>query len=112
MFDKNLVLSILMQIKDTLQIIDSRAGRIQSVEDFTNSAPGMEALDSICMRFMVVGEALKNIDKITGGSRSTVRRGTGLPHWGALPQPISSRNAFKKHFAQQRPVELTAHTVV
>ena len=68
MYDKNLVLSILTQIEDTLQIIDSRAGRIRNAEDFTNSAPGMEALDSICMRFMVVGEALKNIDKITGGS--------------------------------------------
>jgi uncharacterized protein with HEPN domain len=68
MFDKNLVLSILVQIEDALQLIQSRAGRIRSAEDFTNSAPGMEALDSICMRFMVIGEALRNIDKITGGS--------------------------------------------
>jgi len=27
----------------------------------------MESLDSICMLFMAVGEALKNIEKITGG---------------------------------------------
>jgi uncharacterized protein with HEPN domain len=28
----------------------------------------MEALDSICMLFMAVGEALKNVDKITDGA--------------------------------------------
>ena len=28
----------------------------------------MEKLDSICMLFIAIGEALKNIDKITGGS--------------------------------------------
>lgn len=68
MFDKNLVLSILTQIEEALQKIADRAGRFQSAEDFTDSPSGLEALDSICMLFMAVGEALKNIDKITGGS--------------------------------------------
>jgi len=30
--------------------------------------PGMEKLDSICMLFIAIGEALKNLDKITGGA--------------------------------------------
>lgn len=67
MYDKDLVLSILIQVQDALQKIASRAGRFQSADDFTSSASGLEALDSICMLFIAVGEALKNIDKITGG---------------------------------------------
>ena len=68
MFDKNLVLSMLMQIDDALGKIASRSQPIKSVEDFTGSSAGMEKLDSICMLFMAIGEALKKVDKITGGS--------------------------------------------
>ncbi len=68
MFDKELILSILTQIDDALERIASRAERIQSPDDFTGSPAGMETLDSICMLFIAVGEALKNLDKITGGT--------------------------------------------
>ena len=67
MFDKKLVLSILLQIEEALRKIASRAGRFESAGEFAASASGMEALDSICMLFMATGEALKQIDKITGG---------------------------------------------
>jgi len=68
MFDKNLALSILIQIEEALQKIASRAGRFQSADEFTSSPSGLEALDSICMLFMATGEALKNLDRITGGN--------------------------------------------
>jgi uncharacterized protein with HEPN domain len=68
MFDKSLVLSILIQIDDALETIVGRAERIRSADDFTGSPAGMEKLDSICMLFMAVGEALKNLDKITAGT--------------------------------------------
>jgi uncharacterized protein with HEPN domain len=68
MFDKTLVLSILTQIDEALERIASRAEPIRSASDFTGSTAGMEKLDSICMLFMAIGEALKNIDKITGGT--------------------------------------------
>ncbi len=68
MYDKNLVRSMLLQIEDALQKIASRAGRFQSADDFTASPSGMEALDSICMLFTAIGEALKRVDKITGGA--------------------------------------------
>ncbi|MBI5778622.1 MAG: DUF86 domain-containing protein [Planctomycetes bacterium] len=68
MFDKNLVLSILTQIDEALGKIASRAEWIRSPDDFTSSPAGMEKLDSICMLFMAIGEALKNIDNITGGT--------------------------------------------
>ena len=61
------VRSILVQIADALQKIANRASRYRSAEEFTSTASGMESLDSICMLFMAVGEALKNVDKITEG---------------------------------------------
>ena len=68
MFDKELVISILAQIDEALEKIATRAERIRSADDFTGSPAGMETLDSICMLFIAVGEALKNLDKITGGA--------------------------------------------
>ncbi len=67
MYDQSLAHSILLQIAAALQKIAQRAGRYRSAEEFTRTAAGMESLDSICMLFIAVGEALKNIDKITGG---------------------------------------------
>lgn len=71
MFDKNLVLSILLQIDEALGKIASRAEWIRRPDDFTSSPAGMEKLDSICMLFMAIGEALKNIDNITSGALLT-----------------------------------------
>lgn len=68
MFDKAFVLAILTQIDEALEKIANRAEPIRSANDFTGSPAGMEKLDSICMLFMAIGEALKNIDKITGGT--------------------------------------------
>lgn len=68
MFDKVLVLSILKQIDDALEKIATRAAPVRSANDFTDSPAGMEKLDSICMLFIAIGEALKNVDRITGGT--------------------------------------------
>jgi uncharacterized protein with HEPN domain len=68
MFDQDLVRSILTQIHEALERIASRAAPIRSAEDFTGTPAGMEKLDSICMLFMAIGEALKNVDQITGGA--------------------------------------------
>ena len=67
MFDRKLVLSILSQIDSALQKISVRAGRFRSADDFIATDRGLEALDSICMLFIAVGEPLKHIDKITDG---------------------------------------------
>ncbi len=68
MHDKSLVQSILKQIDDALETIKKRTEIIQSVNDFTDTPAGMEKLDSICMLFMAIGDALKKIDKITDGN--------------------------------------------
>lgn len=67
MFDKDLAATILEQINQALETIKSRTSNIQSVNDFTETPEGMEKLDGICMLFMAVGEALKNLDKVTNG---------------------------------------------
>jgi len=67
MFDRELVIAILAQIEEALGKIVTRTEQINCVNDFTDSPQGMEKLDSVCMLFMAIGEALKNIDKITGG---------------------------------------------
>jgi uncharacterized protein with HEPN domain len=64
-FDKELALEILTQINGAVEKILRRFAPIQSVDDFTNSESGMEKLDSICMQLIAIGEALKNLDRIT-----------------------------------------------
>ncbi len=68
MFDKDLVLALLSQIDDALDTIAQRVAQIRSADDFTDSSAGMEKLDGICMLFLAIGEALKNIDRITGAT--------------------------------------------
>ncbi len=82
MFDKNLVLSILMQIDEALGKIVSRAKRIRSADNFTGTPAGMEKLDAICMLFMAIGKALKNIDIVTGGTLlSQYPKSIGREQW-------------------------------
>lgn len=67
MFDRELVVAILVQINEALCKIITRTEQISCANDFTDSPQGIERLDSVCMLFMAIGESLKNIDKITGG---------------------------------------------
>ncbi len=65
MFDSSLTVSILTQIADALERIKQRMLPVSSADFFTNTPEGMEKLDSICMLFILIGESLKNLDKIT-----------------------------------------------
>ena len=64
----SLVIEILEKIRDSLEIIFYRFEPIKKISDFTDSPWGMEKLDSICMQLIAVGEAIKNLDKITKGN--------------------------------------------
>lgn len=66
MYDQSLVREILVQIHGAGQTLLQRFQPVRSVKDFTGSAAGMEKLDSICMLLIAIGEALKNLDKVTG----------------------------------------------
>jgi uncharacterized protein with HEPN domain len=64
-YDKDLALEILKQILEALKKIEKRFRPITSPDKFTNSDTGMEKLDSICMQLIIIGESLKNFDKVT-----------------------------------------------
>lgn len=68
MHNRELVLEILTQIYDSTQKVIKRFEPIKSTNEFTDSESGMEKLDAICMQLIVIGEALKNLDKITDDS--------------------------------------------
>ena len=67
MYDKELVLEILRQIENSINIILKRFSVINEPDDFVKDEKGLEKLDSICMQLIAIGEALKQIDKITEG---------------------------------------------
>lgn len=66
MYDKELAGEILSQILTSLDTVIERFAPVKSVEDLTQSARGKEKLDAICMQLIAIGEALKNLDKVTG----------------------------------------------
>lgn len=68
MYDKELAKEILQQIHRAIEIILKRLDSIEAVNDFTDTPEGMGKLDSICMQLIVIGEGLKNFDKVTGNS--------------------------------------------
>ena len=67
MHDRELCLEVLRQIEGAAIKICSRFQVIHQASDFTDSPAGVEKLDSICMMLIVIGESLKNLEKITGG---------------------------------------------
>jgi uncharacterized protein with HEPN domain len=65
MSDRELAIEILFRIYHATQTIAKRFQTVTSPEDFTHSDAGMEKLDAICMQLIVIGESLKNLDKVT-----------------------------------------------
>ena len=65
MYDRELALAILTQLHQAAETIMQRFKPVKSINDFTDSPEGMEKLDSICMLLIAIGEALKNLDKVT-----------------------------------------------
>jgi len=65
MYDLALAVEILNQIKFATELIIIRFKPIKSVDDLVSTTYGMEKLDSICMQLIVIGESLKNLDKVT-----------------------------------------------
>ena len=66
MHNKALILEVLRKIEEAAEKIVNRFQTIHQVSDFTDSSAGIEKMDAICMMLIVIGESLKNLDKITG----------------------------------------------
>lgn len=65
MYDKELVVDILKNIIWSIEQITRRFQSIRASDDFVRDDLGLEKLDSICMQMINIGEALKQIDKLT-----------------------------------------------
>jgi len=76
MYDNELVCSSLNQIRTTVYTIVERSKGIHSVDDFLGSQGGMLLLDAICMNLIALGEAVKNLDKVSNNEL--------LPRYGQL----------------------------
>lgn len=68
MFDVALVREILQQILEASRRVERRFSDINAADDFLTTDAGVDRLDAICMMLIAIGESLKNLDKITGGT--------------------------------------------
>jgi len=64
-FDRELLIDLVGNILWSLEQIQKRFAVIRTSEDFLKDDDCLEKLDSICMQIINIGEALKEIDKIT-----------------------------------------------
>lgn len=67
MYNKTLVASSILQIQNLLNTISERTKNIDSVDDFLSTPNGMILLDAVCMNLIALGEAVKNLDKVSDG---------------------------------------------
>ena len=67
MYDQALIFDIFQAIVSSMESLLRRFRAIRSSDDFVKDDEGREKLDGICMQLIAIGEALKQIDKLTGG---------------------------------------------
>ena len=67
MYNRELTAEIIRNIIWAIEQITKRFQAIETSEDFIKDDQGLEKLDSICMQLINIGEALKEIDKLTVG---------------------------------------------
>ncbi len=65
MYDKSLICDILKDMITAVEKIENRCSKISCMGDFLDDEDGQILLDSICMLLIAIGEAVKQIDKIT-----------------------------------------------
>ena len=67
MYNRELTAEIIRNIIWAIEQITKRFQAIETSEDFIKDDQGLEKLDSICMQLINIGEALKELDKLTEG---------------------------------------------
>ena len=65
MFDRELVLDSLKNIRTAIDTIMERTAVVSNPDEFLHSPDGMMRLDAICMNLIALGEAVKGLDKLT-----------------------------------------------
>jgi len=65
MYDKELIVELLSKMIEATEKVLYRSRNISSVDDFLENDESLMLLDSLCMQFIALGEAVKKIDKLT-----------------------------------------------
>jgi uncharacterized protein with HEPN domain len=66
MYDKRLIIELLIQVNEAIQRVERRFRGIKSPDDFVKSEDGGDRLDAIAMMLIAIGENIKSIDKVSG----------------------------------------------
>jgi uncharacterized protein with HEPN domain len=66
-YDRKLLLELFRRILWSTEQVLQRMQPFHSAEDFLRNNAGIEKLDSICMQLIAIGEALKQVDRMTKG---------------------------------------------
>ena len=67
------LLDILEMVKESVRLVQDRFEHIETPEDFCTSSEGTTLLDAIAMRLQVVGESIKQIQKLDAAFLNTYR---------------------------------------
>jgi len=65
MYDRELIVELLSKMIEATEKVLYRSRNISSVDDFLENDESLMLLDSLCMQFIALGEAVKKIDKLT-----------------------------------------------
>ena len=65
MYDRELIIELLSKMIEATEKVLHRSRNISSVDDFLETDEGLMLLDSLCMKFIALGEAVKKIDRVT-----------------------------------------------
>jgi len=65
MYDKELIVELLSKMIEATEKVLYRSKNISSIDDFLENDESLMLLDSLCMQFIALGEAVKKIDKLT-----------------------------------------------
>jgi len=84
------VTDILKNIAWSFEQISIRFQAVKTSDDFIKDDIGFEKLDSICMQLINVGEALKQVDKLTDG-KLLVTYPTNISPFHKAPHPVIAR---------------------
>lgn len=64
--DQRLAASVISQMIALVETLIQRMQPVQSADDLTASEAGRLLLDAVCMQYLALGEAVKQLDKLTG----------------------------------------------
>lgn len=63
-----MISELLQHIKDALELIIEQTETYQSADDFLHNPHDVLILDGVYMNLLIIGEAVKNLDKYTDGT--------------------------------------------